>query len=235
MDASRLPPAPLQRPGSHHTGFSPGPPRHPLPTPTPFLLFFTSYWISKKNCSPACSLTSHLFYCTKLPGIVSGHPSRHLGSALHTPQSSTYNQQKAAQTRVEIKRWLKSEAAPACGTVRADHLQVPPLPTRPRERVSSFPGKCSISCAHHTEHSRWAASSVVATSRDLRSSLGNEAPSFMCFGIALFILPLWAEAGWDSNRKEQILLLLLGTIQQKILYNLFNFPGTFLYRINNST
>lgn len=235
MDASRLPPAPLQRPGSHHKGFSPGPPRHPLPTPTPFLLFFTSYWISKKNCSPACSLTSHLFYCTKLPWIVSGHPSRHLGSALHTPQSSTYNQQKAAQTRVEIKRWLKSEAAPACGTVRADHLQVPPLPTCPRERVSSFPGQCSISCAHHTEHSRWAASSVVATSRDLRSSLGNEAPSFMCFGIALFILPLWAEAGWDSNRKEQILLLLLGTIQQKILYNLFNFPGTFLYRINNST
>lgn len=124
------------------------------------------------------SLPLH-FYCfsppTEFPWRIALLPARspatcfiaptYLGLSLAVPltaralhckplQSSSYKQRKAAQAGVEIQRWLKSEAASVCGTVHAEHLRVPPLPARPREQVSSFPGRRGISCAHCAERSK---------------------------------------------------------------------------------
>lgn len=136
-----------------------------------------------------CSLAAHssatcFFYCTRLLRISPGHQSL-LGLCTVSCSTAARINRVRSSTGCGEEKWCTSSQP--C-----------------RKQVISSRTAESIQKRQEVLHS---------DIKDLPDLLGNEVCPFMCFVIALFIGPLFAEAGLDSNRKEHILLVRTNTTE----------------------
>lgn len=116
---------------------------------------------------------------TELPHVLSSRRPDRTGSALLCPRCS------ADKLCVGCACRAPTGAACGCSPARAGNR----LPRQARPCPRAAQRACKMKPGFILMKSFWP------------DSLGNEAQSFMCFVITVFIHPLWTEAGLDSEER----------------------------------